>query len=360
MGGCGPDTGSHREKNRQETRPVECVLCNIKTGIHAMHPLFDTHGPEGRQLVLSASGAGFKRTEQRLAWVHSLCAQFIGCYSGTMGCVYGIYDGGKFEGDGQVYEIGTKVSKDFEGGVFSGQVVNFHKNEQLYTVRYEDGDEEDLEEHELEEILVSKKKSRTENGDVSDNVNDNDENSSNADDLVATEAFCISTGKGYDKVIKESRELKCTICNSNDKHSLRIPVQCKAYDPKEFKEFKKCHKKSVKNPICTLAVHVGCARWATHNYASVKGKSLRMCYFYPGQKADYDYDGEGVIYQDPVCDVFCRVHAREVMDKMKEAVKGSVDEESEEEPESPEAKRKRVISEKKKKNKFLEDSDEDD
>ena len=54
----------------QKERPTECALCSVKTGLHAMHPLYDFHGPEGRQLVLPASGVGFRRKEKRLAWVH--------------------------------------------------------------------------------------------------------------------------------------------------------------------------------------------------------------------------------------------------------------------------------------------------
>lgn len=123
----GSKTVTHREIIRQETRPMECVLCSVKSGIHAMHPLFDMPGPDGRQLALPASGTGFKKKEKRLAFVHSLCAQFINSNSGTQGCVYGLYEGGKFEEDDEeeeqqrnrdvqqehshVYEIGTEVLK---------------------------------------------------------------------------------------------------------------------------------------------------------------------------------------------------------------------------------------------------------
>ena len=350
---------------KQESRPMECAFCNVKTGYHAMHPLFDMPGPEGRQLVLPASGAGFKRVEKRLAWVHSLCAQFICSATYTKGCVYALFDGGRYEGYGQFYPIGTEVSNQFDEGVFSGKVIDFDKDEQLYKVRYEDGDEAEYDECELEDILVSRKKPRHSNGSKS---SCGDEDTSENDLYYATEAFCISTddlleeglkdsGLSYEKNLKDARELKCMICNSNDKHSLRIPVQCKAYDKEEFKEFKKCHKKQ-KGAICTTAMHVGCARWATSNYAAVKGKRLRMCYFYPGQKAGYE--GEDFLYKNTVCDAFCRVHAREVMEHMRDAVKSTHDEESEEEPESPQAKAAKIIAEKKKKNRFLEDSDEDD
>jgi hypothetical protein len=290
VGGC--KTGSHREMMKQETRPMECALCSVKSGIHAMHPLSDISGSEGRQLVLPATGAGFKRKEKRLAWVHTLCAQYI-CT--TTGYIYGLFEGGGWEGQedeeqshneedeqnqeenhAQKYEIGTEVSKEFEEGWFDGKVTEYRydedEGEYLYAVLYEDGDKEDYNEKELEEILISRKEPHS--------------------SIFATESFCFltgvdkKTGVDADKNVKEVRELKCTICNSNDSHSLRLPVQCMAYDPNEFKEFKKCHRKikGVTKPECTLAVHVGCARWATKKFAGVKGKSLRMCYFYPGQK----------------------------------------------------------------------------
>jgi hypothetical protein len=64
----------HRSSMQQIVRPTECVLCSVKTGIHAMHPLYDQFGKFGRQLVLPASGVGFMKKERRLAWVHTLCA----------------------------------------------------------------------------------------------------------------------------------------------------------------------------------------------------------------------------------------------------------------------------------------------
>ena len=63
-----------RSSMKQLDRPAECVLCSVKTGIHAMHPLYDQFGKFGRQLVLPASGVGFMKKERRLAWVHTLCA----------------------------------------------------------------------------------------------------------------------------------------------------------------------------------------------------------------------------------------------------------------------------------------------
>jgi len=87
-------SSSTKETIKVQERPTECVLCNVHDGIHAMHPLFDTHGPEGRQLVISEGG----NADRKLAWVHTLCANFI-C-SKTGGSVYGCYgDDGRYEDD---------------------------------------------------------------------------------------------------------------------------------------------------------------------------------------------------------------------------------------------------------------------
>jgi len=87
-------SSSTKETIRVQERPKECVLCNVYDGIHAMHPLFDTHGPAGRQLVISSAGVN----DRKLAWVHTLCANFI-C-SKTGGSVYGCYgEDGRYEDD---------------------------------------------------------------------------------------------------------------------------------------------------------------------------------------------------------------------------------------------------------------------
>ena len=88
---------STRKMVKQEERPTQCSLCSVSTGVHAMHPLYDDYGREGRQLLLPATGVGFKRKEERLEWVHTLCAMFI-CASGrTGGLVYGCTADGDWE-----------------------------------------------------------------------------------------------------------------------------------------------------------------------------------------------------------------------------------------------------------------------
>lgn len=77
-------TSRTKETIRIDERPTGCVLCDVHDGIHALHPLYDTHGPEARQLVISSEGGG-----KKLAWVHTLCANFICTQTG--GSVYAAY-----------------------------------------------------------------------------------------------------------------------------------------------------------------------------------------------------------------------------------------------------------------------------
>ena len=74
-------TGKGEEMQVMQTeRPAACVLCSVSTGAHAMHPLYDVQGKNGRQLVLPCGS---------LAWVHTVCASGICQHRVTAGCVYG-------------------------------------------------------------------------------------------------------------------------------------------------------------------------------------------------------------------------------------------------------------------------------
>ncbi|MCO5613529.1 hypothetical protein L7F22_067806 [Adiantum nelumboides] len=50
--------------------------------------------------------------------------------------------------------VGKQVKKEFDGTLYDGIVLKFDKKTQFYKVKYADGDQEDLELHELEPILV--------------------------------------------------------------------------------------------------------------------------------------------------------------------------------------------------------------
>eukprot|EP00986_Skeletonema_menzelii_P011945 scaffold6334_cov139-Skeletonema_menzelii.AAC.5 len=74
-----------------EEYPTERMLCLHNSGYHAMHPVYDACGKEGRQYVLKANRSWIGDKPKRLAWVHTLCAQIL---IQTKGYLYGIdYDG---------------------------------------------------------------------------------------------------------------------------------------------------------------------------------------------------------------------------------------------------------------------------
>ena len=47
------------------------------------------------------------------------------------------------------HPVGTGVRRKFKTGWFDGEVIDIHPTDRLWTVRYTDGDEEDLNESQL-------------------------------------------------------------------------------------------------------------------------------------------------------------------------------------------------------------------
>lgn len=76
-----------------KSRSTECAICTVTSGFHAMHLFYDTHGKEGTPKTLPQNKQ--KRLEERVTWVHTLCAMFIGRREGVVfGCQKdGTYDG---------------------------------------------------------------------------------------------------------------------------------------------------------------------------------------------------------------------------------------------------------------------------
>ena len=56
------------------------------------------------------------------------------------------------------YATGTKISRDFDGKPFAGEVVSYDANAKFYKIRYEDGDEEEMTENEIKRHLVEQPK----------------------------------------------------------------------------------------------------------------------------------------------------------------------------------------------------------
>lgn len=269
IGGTGDDMDKKRELMTVEERPMECVLCLHSSEYHAMHPLYDTCGKEGRQYVLKASGSGKPR---RLAWVHTLCAQML---IATKGYLYGVDNDGEWYGSGsknidyedsednesarnsssdesddevggQKFKLGTKIYKEFADEqtgklcLFKGKVKRFDTRRRFYKIVYTDGDEEEMTESQVKRYLqkptkVSAKKAQEP---VS----------------VATRNFCFN--EDVKDEIKEARELKCAVCRKDDTKSLRIPTQCNVGDKGVHTDLQQ-HYSHVAG-VCTTAMHVGC------------------------------------------------------------------------------------------------------
>lgn len=182
----------------QVKRPTECAFCSVSDGIHAMHPVYDTHGRTGRQHVLPADEK--KGIPQRLAWAHSLCA-FIICQKG--GLVFACDRKGRY-----VDENGEWYQSDDESD------------------SSDDSDEDwRVETHHFVEC-----------GKVNGQ----------------------HTRYSWD-IKKKQAELICSVCGVKDdrKGSLRFALQCTAGDEDEF--FFEDHPE-ISAP-CTVAIHVGCAMW---------------------------------------------------------------------------------------------------
>ncbi|KAL7551988.1 hypothetical protein ACHAWF_017293 [Thalassiosira exigua] len=272
VGGCGKKMGRRREKVKQAGRPAECVLCAHRGGAHAMHPLFDAHGPEGRQLAIEVPGEG-----KRLAWVHTLCASVIGSNPRTRGSVYGCDEEGNYYGC---------------------------------------DDEGSSEEEEEEEEFVNKDEDKGCEGEVDGKGDDegrlsprsDEDGSGEGEESVVNDHFVIASEGGWAKNIKQHRRmLDCHVCGTKRKqHDLMIPLQCIAGDDEEDEALKKRHPRGTE---CFEAVHVGCARWGCvemegSHIETIDGAPCNRCFFSPGS----EYTDNRTI----AC-CYCQEHARDLV-----------------------------------------------
>ena len=279
-------TGDKREQMTVDERPMECALCshNRDNEYHAMHPLYDTHGKEGRQYVLKATRSGIGGKPRRLAWVHTLCAQML-CV--TKDYLFGVVDDDDYEDDngsaqdsasdeeataegdesdsdeevgGQKYKIGTKVYKEFRDDdtgqlrFFKGKVVRFDKRRKYYKIIYTDGDSEDMTESEVKEHLqrpapVAEKDAAT--------VSVTGE-AGNQDTFMATRNFCINVEDKREDITFSRQNLKCAICNLDDTNSTRIVTQCNAGDDGVDEDLTQYYSDAMREKECRSAMHVGC------------------------------------------------------------------------------------------------------
>mmetsp|Transcript_12256 Transcript_12256/g.27210 ORF Transcript_12256/g.27210 Transcript_12256/m.27210 type:complete len:406 (+) Transcript_12256:192-1409(+) len=259
----------------QRKRPVACALCPIKTGPHAMHPLYDVNGTEGRQVV---------NKNNELAWVHTLCAMYISSYNGY---VYGC------DRDGEAYDADETedTSKAPEPGGTLGTVENG-------------------------EITAA----------VSAAEDDSDEITA-----VSTAYFVIGgkeTGKDADWAketrsnILNARRGVCFICNKKDNiHGvLRIPVECSAGSKNEPQQLLKDRENA--DEICTKPMHVGCAMWGLNSRG--EPARYRRVFYYPGLPAQTNESTAndlkpGLVDNKVAC--YCNKHAKQRKENKKKRKK---------------------------------------
>ena len=246
-----PDTGERIALTVTE-RPTECCLCGVDNGhefLHAMHPVFDDHGPCGRQIILKPTAG----KPLRLAWAHTLCCLTI---SKQSGCVYGCLQDGSFAAE--------------EGGAF-----NY--------------DEEEEDDNESTNSMLVTPKERAVSADVTHFAYLHQKNEIR--DAKYFECF---------KHMEEAKQLKCFLCGKNDKSDViyRIPLKCCANDQKEFAEFRGSHPDLLSEP-CYQACHVGCAAW--YRQADGSWPLHRHVFFFPSDKT-----------QKRVANIFCTTHALDV------------------------------------------------
>jgi len=290
--------GSISKKNKrefvtQETRPTQCVLCSFDDGsFHAMHPIMDMGGKDGRQLVLPETKTGAKR----LAWAHTLCASFICSTPMTRGCVFGLDENNEWN-------------------------------------NYEDDDRNEEENDSVEEgqYDVRSSKQDTTHPRDADAGNSIDQDVPVRPETPVQESIRLGSVTAYGIAdeswdmwytrIRKNRTYKCFICGKDDKKSLRIPIQCIVDEDGEneyfeFKEWRKnCPNQYSESEFleqrgvnCTVVMHVGCARWNA-NLETVVGKISHLVYFYPGKQSGDCH----LKFDMPVANCYCPAHARELI-----------------------------------------------
>ena len=209
-----------------------------------MHPLYDTHGVKGCQLILPADHR--LDLPERLAWVHSICAFFIGSHGPVMGSVYLCDEDGNFG------------SADYSANGSGGK----------------------------------KNQSARQKSNVSDHI------LKSGHHFVMAHVDDKGCHDAWTKYLRDLRKLKCFLCGEKD--GLRVPVQCSAGRAKEFPRFRKIH--GVRRR-CVNAMHIGCAKWRVNNVSKDGVQSDRV-YYYPGTQT-----GTAGKHRFPVTECYCNDHA---------------------------------------------------
>ena len=290
---------------KQEERPTACALCSVKSGCHAMHPLYDLPGSQGRQVV-NKSG--------KLVWVHTLCGMYHAMHTKMVyGCdKYGNYDDSNLEEETKAKAKETeeddtdkKVAAN-KNSIIGSKVIEFEfASPPPPVIVDEPSDVESKPSLEEDEEVVS---------------------------VTATAWFVIGgkeTGRDADWArqtrtnIINARKDVCCFCKHPDNVSgcLRVPVSCSAGSSDEPKALSRRRKNA--NDRCATAMHVGCARWALNQKGKHAGKKskYRRLFYTPGKEAGSsnlldEVDGDtDTIEKDkakPFVACYCLKHAKEI------------------------------------------------
>lgn len=243
----------------QKERPMECALCSVSHGNHAMYPLFDYHGQGGRQICVTNKTKN-KSNEKALVWGHALCCLYLA----STGFMYACFKDGDY--------IGIEEGEDdTDSRPPNPELTITSEFQQMY-------------------------------GDVMPHFRYYMTPPNGAQDVWTK------------SVLANKRELKCIECGLvDDNKTMRIPLQCVANDPDEFLVHKDKHRER-NNDVqpCTQALHVGCARWGDPSCP------VRKCYYFPGHT---NPDGFIVGNIDTVHCLYCRTHAENVDENHQKLVK---------------------------------------
>jgi hypothetical protein len=171
-------------------RPTECVLCSVDDKAdwyHAMHPLYDSSGKYGRQIVVPSDPKTNRPT--RLAWAHTLCCSCVNTAFGTSGSIYGCTQDGQYnKADGTISDSDDDDDDDESTNSYLTEVIPHN----------------DLSIHHF----------------VFDGPNpyiyDNNKYSNSKLHAKNRETW-------HDQVIGNFQKLKCVICSSTDVGTLRVP-----------------------------------------------------------------------------------------------------------------------------------------
>lgn len=289
---------------KQEGRPAACALCSVRSGCHAMHPLYDMPGSQGRQVV-NKSG--------KLVWVHTLCGMYHSVHTSMVyGCdEYGHYDDSNLEGEvkakakGMDQDDANTEKVKANNSIIGSKVIEFEFASPPPIIVDEPTDVESKPSLEEDKEVVS---------------------------VTATAWFVIGgkeTGQWADWArqtrtnISNARKDVCCFCRHPDNVSgcLRIPVSCSAGSLNEPKALS-CRRKNA-NDRCATAMHVGCARWALTQKGKHAGKKskYRRLFFTPGKEAgsfnlsdEADDDTKEKQMAKPAVACYCFKHAKEIQE----------------------------------------------